>query len=299
MRKPSPGMWHLAELDNGGLSVDRSSSFFVGDAAGRKAGWKRGAAADFSDSDLAFALNLNVPFYTPEHIFIKGVLDKDTPLPLPPAEALPISRFVPAKSSFDSKAHEQVLEALSAKTSRAPGENKRLLVMLVGPPASGKSTFAIRTLEPRGFVRINMDALKTKKKCENAVREALSADKHVVVDNTNPDPSTRRPYLDIAKELGAERICVAFEHGSRNLAIHNNRFRSMLAQAQYLTDHKHERSLHGVPAVADRIPDVAYNTYFKKFAPPTASEGFSDILQHAFVPSFESPADERIWYQYF
>ncbi|KAJ2227426.1 DNA kinase/phosphatase Pnk1, partial [Coemansia sp. RSA 475] len=40
MRKPSPGMWHLAQMENEGVDVE--NSFFVGDAAGRPAGWKSG-----------------------------------------------------------------------------------------------------------------------------------------------------------------------------------------------------------------------------------------------------------------
>ncbi|KAJ2696082.1 hypothetical protein H4R19_005780, partial [Coemansia spiralis] len=47
MRKPSPGMWRLAQLLNSDTAVDTASSFFVGDAAGRPAGWTPGVAADF------------------------------------------------------------------------------------------------------------------------------------------------------------------------------------------------------------------------------------------------------------
>lgn len=44
-------------LRAGGLS-DRTTSFFVGDAAGR--------GGDFASTDRKWALNVDVPFFTPE-----------------------------------------------------------------------------------------------------------------------------------------------------------------------------------------------------------------------------------------
>ena len=42
-------------------NVNYDESFYVGDAAGRK--------KDFSDSDLKFAENIGITFYTPEEYF--------------------------------------------------------------------------------------------------------------------------------------------------------------------------------------------------------------------------------------
>ena len=61
-RKPATGMWeHFVEHCNGGVEVDKASSFYVGDAAGR--------TQDFSDSDAKFAEAIGVPFKTPEDVF--------------------------------------------------------------------------------------------------------------------------------------------------------------------------------------------------------------------------------------
>lgn len=39
-RKPCSGMWdHLVKVENGGMEVDMTSSFYVGDAAGREVNW--------------------------------------------------------------------------------------------------------------------------------------------------------------------------------------------------------------------------------------------------------------------
>ncbi len=56
---------------NGGIEVDSGESFFVGDAAGRK------KYRDHQDTDLKWALNAGLGFYTPEEYFLakQGVRD--------------------------------------------------------------------------------------------------------------------------------------------------------------------------------------------------------------------------------
>lgn len=60
MRKPQVGMWDELEkyVKSQGATIDKDHSFFVGDAAGRK--------ADFLDSDKLFASNVGIKFYVPE-----------------------------------------------------------------------------------------------------------------------------------------------------------------------------------------------------------------------------------------
>jgi len=57
-RKPEIGMWEFYTKNR---NVNYDDSFYVGDAAGRK--------NDFSDSDLKFAENIGITFYTPEEYF--------------------------------------------------------------------------------------------------------------------------------------------------------------------------------------------------------------------------------------
>lgn len=49
-------MWEILEKYNGDIKIDKSKSFFCGDAAGRKDKKHK----DFSDSDLKFALNVGI-----------------------------------------------------------------------------------------------------------------------------------------------------------------------------------------------------------------------------------------------
>ncbi|KAK9896014.1 PNK3P-domain-containing protein [Cystobasidium minutum MCA 4210] len=81
-RKPDIGMWKT--LDNTysaqGFPLDKASSFYVGDAAGRPARTAKAPLAngkfrtqsfvrDHSDSDKAWAKNVGIAFYTPEEFF--------------------------------------------------------------------------------------------------------------------------------------------------------------------------------------------------------------------------------------
>ncbi|KAG6335223.1 hypothetical protein ID866_3868 [Astraeus odoratus] len=59
-RKPMPGMWYELEriFKEHNVEIDKEGSFFVGDAAGRP--------GDFASTDRKWALNIGIPFYTPE-----------------------------------------------------------------------------------------------------------------------------------------------------------------------------------------------------------------------------------------
>lgn len=71
-RKPHTTMWEFVEQKlNQGVKVDRTQSFYCGDAAGRPKGWKPGAPKDFSCGDRQFASNCRVQFHTPEEFFLR------------------------------------------------------------------------------------------------------------------------------------------------------------------------------------------------------------------------------------
>jgi len=63
-RKPMTGMWDFF-CDQVNLTTITKESFYCGDAAGRK--YKKGK--DFSMSDLYFAYNIGIKFYTPNELF--------------------------------------------------------------------------------------------------------------------------------------------------------------------------------------------------------------------------------------
>lgn len=93
------------------------------------------------------------------------------------------------------------------------------VILLVGVPASGKSTFAPR-LEAKGYVRLSMDDLRARllgdeatigdSKQQKLVRDTfrkeledlLAKGLNVLVDNTNFNGRTRKPVLDRVTAAG-------------------------------------------------------------------------------------------------
>uniref|UniRef100_A0A4W4HJQ6 PNK FHA domain-containing protein n=1 Tax=Electrophorus electricus TaxID=8005 RepID=A0A4W4HJQ6_ELEEL len=243
-RKPVIGMWeHLCEKANGGVTVDKSQSFYVGDAAGRPVNWAPGKKKkDFSCSDRLFALNIGVNFYTPEEFFLGW---KSAPFNLPtfdPRTLDPKTRlYDPAEASLTSTSQE--------------------VIVAVGFPGG--------------------DTLGSWQNCVSACERALKEGHSVVVDNTNPDPESRKRYVDVSQNAGVPCRCFNFS-ASLEQARHNNRFREMLP-----SDSKHVT-----------VNDMVFHTYKKKFVSPTLSEGFSEILQVHFVPSFTDSGLEALFRQF-
>lgn len=94
------------------------------------------------------------------------------------------------------------------QTAPASGrENVAEILLLVGPPASGKSTLA-RSLK-HTHVRVNQDLLKNKKACFNAAsdhfltlkKSQLPANQPlgVVIDATNSNRALRKEWIDFAR----------------------------------------------------------------------------------------------------
>lgn len=258
-RKPCTGMWkYFAEKCNDGTEPDKKSSLYCGDAAGRPKG--KGRKKDFSDSDRKFAINVGIDFYTPEMYFLNK------------KEKLPPLAFDPKK-----------LKELEGKSPSGEEEKfvkeEQEMIVFVGPPGAGKSTFWNNHLSD--YVRVNNDTLKTKEKCMKVARQALSDGKSCVIDNTNPDPTTRARYTSIAEEAGVP--CRAFYFNiDKPVSMHNN------LQRKSNPARKH---------FSKKVGDVIIHTFYKKCQVPTTSEGFSEVKTISFVPGpFLNDEDEEIYY---
>lgn len=99
-----------------------------------------------------------------------------------------------------------------------PIKRQQEVVLFVGYPCLGKSTFYRRHFQPEEYVHINQDTLKTSQKCAKVLQEAIKDGKSCVIgafasyfsyescvltlhflDNTNRNAATRKAYLDICK----------------------------------------------------------------------------------------------------
>ena len=80
-----------------------------------------------------------------------------------------------------------------------------LLVVLVGVPGSGKSTFAASLIEgaptvARRFQRISQDVLGSRGRCLKAATRALRNGEHVLVDRCNFDEQQRAHWLRLTAQ---------------------------------------------------------------------------------------------------
>ncbi|GMH97036.1 hypothetical protein TrST_g5962 [Triparma strigata] len=92
-----------------------------------------------------------------------------------------------------------------------PKSKSKSIVILIGIPGSGKSTFA-SSLPPSAFVTVNQDVLKTRLKCEKLCRSTLlSTSKIPVIDRTNITFDQRNHWYKIAHEFSAHCFLINFE----------------------------------------------------------------------------------------
>ena len=127
------------------------------------------------------------------------------------------------------------------------------LVILVGLPASGKSTYYFKNLAET-HVHVSKDLLPRGGRQEPLIEKALAAGRSVVVDNTNPSPDARKPLIEIGRRHGARIVGYFFEVDVKT-ALARNRGREGKA----------------------RVPDVALFVTKKKLVPPSYDEGFDEI----------------------
>lgn len=129
--------------------------------------------------------------------------------------------------------------------------------MLVGLPASGKSSF-YRERFAGTHDHVSKDLMRHArqpgKRQQQLIAASLAAGRSVVVDNTNPSRAVRAAIVALAWEHGATPVAYFFETAAGD-ALRRNRAR---------------------PG-RERVPDVAIFTVRKRLEPPERSEGFERV----------------------
>jgi predicted kinase len=131
-------------------------------------------------------------------------------------------------------------------------------VLLIGLPASGKSTF-FRQQFAATHDHVSKDLLRNnrtpQRRQEQLIAASLAAGRSVVVDNTNPSVAVRAPLIAIARQYGADVVGYVLVADARD-ALRRNRARKG----------------------RERVPDVAIFTARKRLELPTLEEGFDRLF---------------------
>lgn len=174
-----------------------------------------GRKTDFADSDKVFAENISIKYYAPEVFF-----------------------------------HTKV----AFKLPKIPENKNSELIIMVGFPASGKSTIANEIFNKRNYEIIDGDTYKTVPKILKATLEHFKNKKSVVIDATNGSKEKRAKYIELAKEHKYDIRCI---HMTTSLEESYKRNKTRSEDAQ--------------------IPKIAYSVYNKYFNEPSEDEGFTLI----------------------
>ena len=180
------------------------NSFYCGDAAGRPATAIR--KKDFSADDRNFALNCGLKFELPESIFLeKNVYLGNEKEKI--EEEIKEEQFIEVKTVEEEQTtsiidQEVILGAGPGAEMNLTKDQPREIIIFVGSPGSGKSTFSKNYLS--SYERLNRDTLNTAEACLKRAKEILSdktATCSVIIDNTNRDAKTRNKIINLASEL--------------------------------------------------------------------------------------------------
>jgi len=130
-------------------------------------------------------------------------------------------------------------------------------VILIGLPASGKSTF-FRQRFAGTHDHVSKDLLRNnrqpQRRQDQLIAASLASGRSVVVDTTNPTVAARAPVIALARKHGAEVTGYFFVTEAGD-ALRRNRAREG----------------------RERVPDVAIFTVRKRLEPPTIAEGFDRL----------------------
>lgn len=143
----------------------------MGDAAGRAKSWdgKTSTKKDFSCGDRKFAHNLGVNFATPEEFFLQQDPAEFSwgfdPASINVARSFDTVR--PKRTEREGRQEGKEREEERGEDSKAESKSVPIMqanqgsevVIFVGLPASGKSTFAQKYFIPAGYVHVNQFSL--------------------------------------------------------------------------------------------------------------------------------------------
>lgn len=238
-RKPLPGSYEYIREYYKSIDWDKLKTnkkiYYIGDAFGRK--------TDFSDTDIKYALNNGFKFKTPEIFFD---INKE--------EGKSGSITYPTINYFTHPEQNQLFDELD----KVINEHKKILIITIGLPASGKS-FLRKELVKRyhQFHYSNNDDIHNKVQSRMLIKKTSPDYDFIIDDNTNLDKSGRDIKLNSFKDY--YKIGIWFDY-DLDVCFHLNYMRMYWFGGKLL-------------------PKVSYYTLRKKFNPDNLENEFDKFIR--------------------
>jgi bifunctional polynucleotide phosphatase/kinase len=187
-RKPRIGMWKYL-LQTTKIKINKKNCLYVGDMAGR--------ITDKYDTDIKFALNLNIKFLTPEQYFYNNneILNYE------------LSGYLLDNYSNNTKININIIP--------------KQMIILGGYPSSGK-TYLANKLCKYNFTLLSRDELKNN--FNKMLNSSLQNNKSVVIEGLHYNNNLRNIYINLAKQYNYQTIYIHITT-SYELSNHLNLYR--------------------------------------------------------------------------
>jgi predicted kinase len=202
---------------------------------------------------------------------------------------------------FDPRAYIHQSNTESWKELTETLKNIKMILM-VGSPASGKSTMAqlikekYETISKSTIFHIlSLDVEKTKKKMKDAIKLVLhndDKDNIVIVDATSGTKKTRQEWIDILHKINPDfkAICV-YMNLSKDLSLHLNELRNLKITTNQQQQEEQEKEQDKQKT---KVPTVAIHTFWKHFEKPNmVDEEITKVIEFNFEERFQNKEDKK------
>ena len=235
-RKPMIGMYDKFIELNGKVN----KMFYVGDASGRD--------NDHSYSDINFAYNAGITFYTETEYFL-GKKDN-------------VKHYCPTYNGNTNN------------ISDLKKYDRNTIIIMQGYPASGKSTLIhdyinYYKIQDENYLHLSNDT-HTKSKIKKEFKNGIEKNKLIFIDNLNATKKNRKDIFDLLNINNNYKVIGI--HILTRMEIS----KALNKQRYYISNMKenYKGKIYG------KIPNVAYNVFNKKYEKMTIDEGFYKLYEY-------------------